>query len=215
MGLFDFLKPNANAERSLCDSIQHNADIIEKSEGKDRKKAEYLSICTLLDDLRPRERGEEGRRLTMVIVARDYPHLLNDVVRYSEWASGKLQLSPTEEAVMATRHSPSPSATSKGTLSTDDLKAQMDLCASRISDKWIFFNQTMKFRPEVPLVGIIENFAIPVQEFVKNTYPALYAGGPKMFWMVMFLGLARSGVPSKEVVNRAIAELEAKFRKGE
>ena len=90
----------------------------------------------------------------------------------------------------------------------------MDLCADRISEKWAFYNQTIKFRLEVSLVLIIESFAIPAQEFVKNVYPALYAAGPQMFWMVMFLGLARSGIPSKKAMTQALEELDAKFRKG-
>jgi len=90
----------------------------------------------------------------------------------------------------------------------------MDLCADRISEKWTLYNQTFKFKPDVPLAKIIETFAIPAQEFVSTTFPALYAGEPKVFWMVMFLGLARSGVLSKDAVNQAIEELDAKFRKG-
>ena len=103
MGLFDFLKPKNKTEQIMIESIRNNADLIQKSEGKGRSEAEYLSICTLLDDLRSRVRGDEGRKLVMVIVARDYPYLLDDVVRYSEWARGKLKLSPDDEAAMEKR----------------------------------------------------------------------------------------------------------------
>ena len=218
MGLFDFFKPKHRGAQFIMDSIRHNAEVIQKSEGKDRTEAEYLSICALLYDLRGRERGSEGCKLAMVIVARDYPHLLNDIVRYSEWDSGKLKLSPDDEAAMEKRHFLPSSKRSKDLAShQDDLTAQMELCANQIRDKWVDFNRTFEVTPKGlgALSGIIENFAIPVQEFVKTSYPKLYAaGGPQAFWAVVFLGVARSGVPSKEAVNRALMELDAKFSKG-
>jgi hypothetical protein len=65
------MKPKNRTEQIIIESIRRNADLIQKSEGKGCSEADYLSICALLDDLRSRVRGDEGRRLLMVIVARD------------------------------------------------------------------------------------------------------------------------------------------------
>jgi hypothetical protein len=112
MGLFDFLRANDNVRRRLVKTILLNAYIIQKTEFKSRREAEYLSICTLLDSLRTQPGGENARDILMTIVERAYPQHLRDVLEFSSWVSGERKLGPQEEAAMERRHAKSPLAES-------------------------------------------------------------------------------------------------------
>ena len=90
--------------------------------------------------------------------------------------------------------------------------AQTDQCIHQIAEKWVYYNTTLKFNPEIPLSEIIEGFAIPIQQFVRNEYPLLDAAGPALLWSMMFRGIEQTRSPSPDAVNRAIQELDAKFR---
>lgn len=104
MGLFDFLKPKDNSRKMLVDLLTHNADVIEKSEGKDRSEAEYLAACLIIDDLSRRPNGREGYQQMMEILKADYPQHLNDVITYVGWSTGKLHFKPDYDAYMRARH---------------------------------------------------------------------------------------------------------------
>jgi len=74
----------------------------------------------------------------------------------------------------------------------------------------------LKWTPEVTLSEIIEGFATPMQEFVADAYPSLYAAGPGLsgvFWLMTFRGIQQTRSPSLDAVNRAIEELNDKLLK--
>jgi len=104
MGLLDFLKPKDKSRQLLLEAISHNADIIERSEGKERGEAEYLAICLLIDDLSKRPNGRKGYLLVMDILQNEHQARLNDVVTYVGWTTGKLVFKPEFEAAMRERH---------------------------------------------------------------------------------------------------------------
>lgn len=70
MGLFGFGR--SKSEKLLAEMIVHNAEYIQRTEGRSRKDAEYLAICTLLNDLSRRPNGEQGCRDVMTLVHRNY-----------------------------------------------------------------------------------------------------------------------------------------------
>ena len=69
-------------KKMLRDIIEHNADMIEKDEGKSRLEAEYLSICLLIDDLAKRLHGKKDRLTVMDMLKNEYSHHHNDVLAY-------------------------------------------------------------------------------------------------------------------------------------
>jgi hypothetical protein len=69
-------------KKMLRDIIEHNADMIEKGEGKSRLEAEYRSISLLLDDLAKRLHGKEDRLTVMDMLKNEYAHHHNDVLTY-------------------------------------------------------------------------------------------------------------------------------------
>jgi hypothetical protein len=104
MGLFDFFKPKDNDGAMLADLLRHNADMIQNSEGKSRNEAEYLAACLIIDDLTKRPNGRVGYQQLMTILQNDYPHVLNDVITYVGWSTGKLVFKPEYDAAMRARH---------------------------------------------------------------------------------------------------------------
>lgn len=92
------------------------------------------------------------------------------------------------------------------------IHAECEACVVEISQKWLYYNKILKFKPDVPLSEIIEGFAIPMREFVSKTHPLIHAAGPSLFWMVVFWGIQKTGSPSLEAINHAITELDAKLR---
>jgi hypothetical protein len=105
MGLFDLFKPKDKSRRLLLDSIAHNAEIIERDEGKSRSEAEYLAICRIIDDLRRRPNGREGYPKVMDILKNEHQRHLNEVVTYVAWATGQFAFKPEFDALMRARHS--------------------------------------------------------------------------------------------------------------
>lgn len=103
MGLFDFLKPQGSSRKLLLDLVVHNADVIERNEGRSRNDAEYLAICLIIDDLRKRPNGRHGYQTLIDIVEKDYPQQLNDIITYVAWSTGRIHLNPEAEATMKKR----------------------------------------------------------------------------------------------------------------
>ncbi len=110
MKLFDIIRANDNVRRRLVQTILLNAYILQKTEFKSRREAEYLSICTLLDSLRTQTGGKNARDILIMIVKRAYPQHLRDVLEFSDWLSGDRRLGPQEEAAMEKRHAKNPLA---------------------------------------------------------------------------------------------------------
>jgi len=221
MDLFNLFKPRDKSQKRLKDLIIYNADIIQKTEGKSRKDSEYLAICMIIDDLSKRPRGSDGYQKIMEILSRNYHEHLGDVMTYVGWSTGRLQLKPEAEDALRKRHARASRPTDdsgsgvSGFTEKDGEKlilAQSEQCIHQIAEKWVNYNTMITFKPEVPLSKIIEGFANPIQQFVRNEYPLLDAAGPALLWLMIFRGIEQTGSPSPDAVNRAIQELDAKFR---
>ena len=104
MGMFDFLRPKGGKNPLLQDLIKHNADVIQKDEGKSRFEADYLAICLIIDDLSQRPNGRKGYQEMMAILQSEYPQHLNDVITYVGWSTGQLPLKPEYEEALKKRH---------------------------------------------------------------------------------------------------------------
>lgn len=103
MGLFDSLFGNKE-KKLLRELIEHNADMIEKDEGRTRHDAEYLSICLVLDDLATRPHGVKGHKIIMDMLSNEYSHHHNDVITYLAVSRGKIKLKPEAEEALMKRH---------------------------------------------------------------------------------------------------------------
>ncbi len=88
----------------LLDSIIYNRDIIEKTEKKTKREAEYLAICALLDDLHKRPKGDQGRVSVIQLVQNYFPHHFNDVLTYISWKTGLFAFKPEFEEKLIARH---------------------------------------------------------------------------------------------------------------
>lgn len=106
MAFFGFLRQKPKIDRLLAESIEHNADLIARSEGKDRKEATYLAICTLLDDLKTRANGQAGHQAVIAMMQPGGPYdaHLNDVMTYLAWSTGALEFKPEFDLELAERH---------------------------------------------------------------------------------------------------------------
>ena len=104
MGLFDLFKQKKTGKQLLTDLIVHNADIIERNEGRSRKDAEYLAICMIIDDLRNRPNGRKGYLEIMEILRGTYQEHFNDVITYVGWSTGQLVFKPEGEEALRKRH---------------------------------------------------------------------------------------------------------------
>lgn len=102
--MFGFGTPKQSEEALLADLIEHNADRIAKTEGKDRSEATYLAICLVLDDLMGRANGQTGYQAVMGLLQTRYVQHMNDVITYIAWSTGKITLKPEFDAEMVRRH---------------------------------------------------------------------------------------------------------------
>ncbi|KRA70690.1 hypothetical protein ASD78_17805 [Lysobacter sp. Root667] len=103
MGLIDSLFQD-KGRATLLDLIMHNADVIERSEGRTRKDAEYLAICLVLDDLAQRENGQEGHKKVMEILKSEFSEHQSDVMVYLAYTRMDLPLKPEAETAFQARH---------------------------------------------------------------------------------------------------------------
>lgn len=103
MGVIDSLFQNKD-HALLLDLIRHNADVIQRSEGRTRKDAEYLAICLALDDLAQRENGQEGHKKVMEILQSEFSEHQSDVMVYLAYTRMDLPLKPDAEAALQARH---------------------------------------------------------------------------------------------------------------
>jgi DNA replication protein DnaC len=102
--MFGFGKQKRGPGDMLADLIEHNAERIAATEGKDRQEATYLAICLVLDDLAGRPNGQEGSQAVLQLLQTRYVQHLNDVITYVAWSTGRLPLTAEAEAEMQRRH---------------------------------------------------------------------------------------------------------------
>jgi len=95
--------------------------------------------------------------------------------------------------------------------SAEDLGQITGSAREEVRTKWIYYTQTIHFRPEVPLSERIDSFAQPIHQFFENKYPILLVGSSEIFWLTVFTAILQSGTHPKEEVNAAIAELKKKY----
>jgi len=56
-----------------------------------------------------------------------------------------------------------------------DIKEQTERCVREITQRWVYFINTLRFKDDVPLSGIIDSFTQPIQEFTRINYPLLHS----------------------------------------
>jgi hypothetical protein len=99
---------------------------------------------------------------------------------------------------------------------TDDIKRQvMDQtkdCVEKISERWTYYMQVLKFRQEVKLSEIIDSFTFPIREFINRNYPLLAEAPPTLFWNMVFLGVEKSKTHSVKDIRVAELELYERYR---
>ena len=93
----------------------------------------------------------------------------------------------------------------------DELSAQTASALEDVKGKWIYFNETIHLKTDVPLSQKIDFFVQPIQQFFQSKYPLLLLGPSEIFWLTVFTAILESGTHPKEEVNAAIAELKEKY----
>jgi hypothetical protein len=93
----------------------------------------------------------------------------------------------------------------------EELSALSASALEDVKSKWVYFNQTIHLKADVPLSQKIDFFAQPVQQFFETKYPLLLLGSSEIFWLTVFTAILESGTHPKEEVNSAIAELKSKY----
>jgi hypothetical protein len=91
------------------------------------------------------------------------------------------------------------------------LKREVTDCTRQISEKWVYFTKTLKFKETVSLAEQIDVFVVPIQEFVEAKYPLLMAEPINIFWTMLFTAILQSKTHSSDEVNAAITELDKKY----
>ncbi len=80
-----------------------------------------------------------------------------------------------------------------------------------VREKWVYFNDTIHLKADVPLSKKLDLFAQPMRQFFDAKYPFLLLGSSEIFWTTIFTAVIESGTHSKDEVNYAIAELGNKY----
>jgi hypothetical protein len=86
-------------------------------------------------------------------------------------------------------------------------EAEFEACKNAIAQKWLLYNNVLQFKPETTLADRIENFLMPMSEFVRLNYPSAFDLGPRVVESLAFSGIQRSGSLSIEEINQAILHL--------
>jgi hypothetical protein len=92
------------------------------------------------------------------------------------------------------------------------IRMQAEECTENIRRRWLYFIDTLKFKPEVTLTEVIESFAMPIQEYVEAHYPLLIASSPELFWMMIFRAIQIASTHPQADLNVATEELYQKLR---
>lgn len=90
--------------------------------------------------------------------------------------------------------------------------AQTEECIPKITQRWLYFDETLKFKDDVPLSTIIDRFSMLINEFVKVHYPLLLGPPADLFWMMVFRAIQVSNTHPQEELNKAVRELYQKYR---
>lgn len=67
--------------------------------------------------------------------------------------------------------------------------AEMPLAAQRLAEKWVYFERTLKFNDDVPLLKQIQSFSFPASEFVRTAYPNISTTIPAVYLSTLLLGV--------------------------
>lgn len=99
----------------------------------------------------------------------------------------------------------------KSVPTAEELSALTASALEDVKSKWLYFNETVHLKADVPLSQKIDFFVQPIQQFFQTKYPLLLLGSSEIFWLTVFTAILESGTHPKEEVNSAIAELKSKY----
>ncbi|HEY5722555.1 MAG TPA: hypothetical protein VIT45_09565 [Allosphingosinicella sp.] len=72
------------------------------------------------------------------------------------------------------------------------------------AEKWLFFTESLVFKPEVSLRYRLRSFAIPAKQGLQNNFAALKSAPDALLFMVVAMGVWKSGTHSREEVETAL-----------
>jgi hypothetical protein len=218
MGLFNILKPKKSGRQLLLDGISHNADVIERTEGKSRKDAEYLAICTLIDDLSKRPNGRQGYLEVMEILKTRYPEHLNDVITYVGWSTGKLVFKPEFEEALRKRHArsdPQDELVFKNNAGAFEYACKCLNCTISEGDVLPALVKTVDFHTKdgrqsctLTLVSDEGGREIALCDTLNENVPKLKAGDLVAYKIVGHLPDSKSNISMLSVMGFVVAKLE-------
>lgn len=188
MGFFNSLFENKD-KKLLRELIEYNAQIIEKEEGRSRIDAEYLAICTCLEDLATRNNGKQGHKIVMEMLKNEYSQHYQDVMEYLEIQSGKTVDISIKEKVNKRQE-------------IDSRVAELyESAINDLKERWMEYNELLSFKENVPLSDKIFMYSKMAITPFKKKYPSLNYG--TLFLNLMFLAIIDSRTHTRMQIESA------------
>jgi hypothetical protein len=103
MRLFRWSRPRQEARRLLAELVTQQAARLQ-AQGKSRQEAEYLALCSVIDDLNKQPDGARAYRTMLQMLEQEYRDQLDEVITYIAWSRGRLALNPQREEALKQRH---------------------------------------------------------------------------------------------------------------
>ena len=73
-----------------------------------------------------------------------------------------------------------------------------------VSDKWLYFSNTLVFKEDIPLKDKIAAFSVPTMEGMSENVKGLKSSPDAALFLVIALGILKSGTHTKEEIEAAL-----------
>jgi len=94
---------------------------------------------------------------------------------------------------------------------SENMKKLADKAREEVRDKWLYHNNTLPLKKEIPLSKRIDTFVLPVSEYFNEKYPILISDGGDIFWNTVTAGIVESDTHPKDEIKAALEELRGKY----
>jgi hypothetical protein len=94
--------------------------------------------------------------------------------------------------------------------SAEEISALTSSATEDIKSKWIYYNQTIQFKAEIPLSEKIGSFLSPIYFFLQDKYPLLIEHSPEICWLAAVAAIFESGTHPVDELNLAFKEFMSK-----
>ena len=104
--MFRWPSSSRRHEEELAELLQARAAQLIGAEGKTRPEAEYLAICSIVDDLQRRPRPIARAQAFITLMTTRYADHRDEIMIYMAWKSDVIEIGPDRRKAMLGRHGP-------------------------------------------------------------------------------------------------------------